>query len=83
MQPYQEEYIANLKEIGALSALKKPDGISFDAYREKVRGDRKQVEQKIRRNMELLRSGLFPALDHLLESDEAGREELFVLPAGC
>ncbi|MCI8389849.1 MAG: hypothetical protein HFI35_03940 [Roseburia sp.] len=77
MQPYQEEYIANLKEIGALSALKKPDGISFDAYREKVRGDRKQVEQKIRRNMELLRSGLFPALDHLLESDEAGREELF------
>ena len=55
MQPYQEEYIANLKEIVALSARRKPDGSSFDAYWEKMCKSRQEIGEKLKRNMELLR----------------------------
>ena len=76
MQPYQEEYIANLKEIVALSARRKPDGSSFDAYWEKMCKSRQEIGEKLKRNMELLRGGLFPVLDHLPGSDAAVNEEL-------
>lgn len=78
MQPYQEEYIANLKDIAALAARKKTEGRSFEAYREKLTADRAQIEQKVGRNMELLRAELFPLLDHL---PEAGEEQISDLQA--
>ena len=73
MQPYQEEYIANLREIAALAARKKTEGYSLTGYQEALVKNRMLIVQKVERNMELLREGLFPLLDHLLE---AGEEEL-------
>ena len=70
MQPYQEEYIANLKDIAANTARKKPEGLFFEAYQAELSANRGQIEQKVMRNMELLKGELFPLLDHLLEADE-------------
>lgn len=78
MQPYQEEYIANLKDIAALAARKKTEGCSFEDYMARLAQDRDLLEQKAARNMELLRTQLFPLLDHL---PEAGAEELAGLQA--
>lgn len=76
MQPYQEEYIANIKEITALTARKIPKGQSFEAYYAACLEDRGQVEQKAKRNMEILRTKLFPVLDHMREADEEELAEL-------
>lgn len=76
MQPYQEEYIANLREIAALAARKKTEGRSFEAYQEEWAADREKIRQKVNRNMELLRTELFPLLDHLLEAGAEEREQL-------
>ena len=76
MQPYQEEYIANLRDIAALAARKKPEGFSFEAYQTELAENRVRIEQKVARNMELLRGELFPLLDHLLEADEAALAQL-------
>ena len=69
MQPYQEEYIANIKDITALTARKIPKGQSFEAYYALCLEDRMQAERKAKRNMEILRSRLFPALDYMPEAD--------------
>ncbi len=76
MQPYQEEYIANLRKIAALAARKKTEGHSVESYQEALTGNRLQIAQKVARNMELLREGLFPLLDHLLEAGEEELQEL-------
>lgn len=76
MQPYQEEYIANIKEITALTARKIPKGQSFEAYYAACQEDRIQVEQKTERNMELLRTRLLPVLDHMPEADSETLAEL-------
>lgn len=76
MQPYQEEYIANTKAITALNARRIPRGESFEAYYEAILADRRQVEEKVTRNMELLRAELFPVLDHMLEADSGKLAEL-------
>lgn len=78
MQSYQEEYIANTKELTVLTARRIPEGQSFEEYYAVCMEDRRQAEQKARRNMELLRTELFPRLDHL---PEAGEEELAGLSA--
>ena len=76
MQPYQEEYIANIKDIAVLTARKKPGSHTFEEYEEELLGAVKQVEQKVLRNMALLRDKLFPDLDHLLESSPQELQEL-------
>lgn len=76
MQPYQEEYIANLREVAALTAPIKPEGMTFEVYERRLAQNEELARQKVKRNMELLRCGLFPALDHLFES---GGEELDAL----
>lgn len=76
MQPYQEEYIASLKDISALRTRKHPGNLSFDEYLEEVFRDRMQAEQKIKRNMELLRGELFPVLDHIHNISEDKLQEL-------
>lgn len=73
MQSYQEEYIANVKDIAALTAHKSPGGRSFEEYLEELLANRQEAEQKTNRNMELLREGLQPTLEHLFE---AGAQEL-------
>lgn len=76
MQPYQEEYIKNLKDIAALAAQISPVGESFEDYQTRLSRRRVRVEEKISRNMELLKTKLFPLLDHLPEAGETEREEL-------
>lgn len=76
MQPYQEEYIANLKDIAALAARKKTEGCSFEEYHSKLVKNRERIEEKAARNMELLRQELFPLLDHLPEADAEALQEL-------
>jgi len=78
MRPYQEEYIANIEEIIALTERRKPGALTFEAFAEELRRNEQLAAEKARRNMELLREGLFPALDRLFEADEeelAGMEE--------
>lgn len=76
MQPYQEEYVANLKEIAALATRKKTEGRSFERYLEALEENRIRIARKVERNMELLRMELFPLLDHL---PQAGEEEIQAL----
>ena len=76
MQPYQEEYIANIREIAALADRIRPGKLSFAAYELRLRQSGGLVREKIRRNMELLRQGLFPMLDHLFEAKPEELEEL-------
>lgn len=78
MQPYQEEYIANLKDSAAHRTWKrKGQGEqSFEEWLERERKDRQRAEEKAKRNMELLRKGLFPVLDHIFEADRETLAEL-------
>lgn len=76
MQPYQEEYIANLKDIATLMAHKRPCGRSYETYLGDLYRDRQLTAEKIQRNMELLRDGLFPLLDNLFEASEKDLENL-------
>lgn len=76
MQPYQEEYIANLKDIAVLTAHKNPEGRSYEAYRNELDRCRNLTTEKIARNMELLRDKLFPLLDSLFAASETDLEDL-------
>ena len=76
MQPYQEEYIANLKEISLLSVQRGQDAPCFEAYLEGQRQRRARMEQVVARNMSLLRENLFPLLDRLFEAGDAQLVEL-------
>lgn len=76
MRPYQEEYIANLKNIAMLTARKKSESRSFEEYVDKLLCDEEQAERKMKCNMELLRDELFPVLDHMYEADEKTLQEL-------
>ncbi|MDE7478740.1 MAG: hypothetical protein K2M91_12495, partial [Lachnospiraceae bacterium] len=76
MQPYQEEYIANLRDITALSARQNLDGHSFETYQKALLQNRLLIEAKINRNIELLRDGLFPLFDRLFEAAPEELDEL-------
>ena len=76
MQPYQEEYTANLNAIAALTARKKVQGRSFEDYLDQLLADRERAEELVRRNMALLRENLFPVLDHLFEMGDKVLNEL-------
>ena len=45
MQPYQDEYIANLKEISTLTARQKPRGLSFEEYLKELLENRERAQQ--------------------------------------
>ena len=92
MQPYQDEYIANLKEISTLTARQKPRGLSFEEYLKELLENRERAQQLSKRNMELLRNNLFPVLDHLFAAGDkvcselqefAGRTAERAQRAGC
>lgn len=76
MQRYQEEYIENLKDIAALAAHVKPKDGSFAAYQRELTARRQYVESRAARNMELLKTKLFPLLDHLPEAEPEELQEL-------
>lgn len=76
MQPYQEEYIANLKDIATLMAHNSPHGYSYETYLENSNRDKLHITEKTQRNVDLLRDGLFPILDHLFEATDEEVKEL-------
>jgi len=76
MQSYQEEYIANIKEITSLTARRKPEDVSFDSYVERLLRDESRRGEIAARNMELLRSGLTPAMEHILTAKEQDLRDL-------
>ena len=59
MQLYQQEYIANLKEIVMLTMGERREKLSFEAYLEQSDRKRRRGEELVKRNMKLLREGLF------------------------
>lgn len=76
MQPYQEEYIANLKEVSGLIPWGEQTSQSFQAYLEKQQQYRKQQKNTVERNMTLLRENLFPMLDRLFEVEGQELQDL-------
>lgn len=73
MQPYQEEYLANLRQFAALTQRKPPEEMPFEEYTRRMLDDSKRIAQLSQRNIELLRGHLFPMLDNLFN---AGPEDL-------
>ena len=83
MQPYQEEYIANLKDIAANTARKKPEGLSFEAYQAELSANRGQIEQKVMRNMELLKGAAGVCRQTVSVRRGTGRRALLPYPSGA
>lgn len=74
MEPYQEEYIANLREIGALSHRRQLSGeMPADCRLSRIRTRQRQLAA---RNMVLLRENLFPVLDNLPQAGPQVMEDL-------
>lgn len=76
MQPYQEEYLANLRQFNTLTQRKPPEGLSFQQYSAQLLEDSEQIARLSERNMELLRDGLFPMLDDLFHASAEPLKEL-------
>lgn len=76
MRPYQEEYLDNLRQFAALSRRKRPGELPCGEYVAQMAETRAKIIQLSQRNMELLRTGLFPILDDLFG---AGEEEISAL----
>lgn len=77
MQPYQEEYIANLRDIAALTARKGKQDLSYEEYLDRTEREKRQAEERAKHNMKLLRECLFPVLDHIFDADKEELESLF------
>ncbi len=78
MQPYQEEYIQNLKEMITLAERKMAAGCSFEEYQERLSEERQKKKEIAERNRNLLRENLFPLFDNLFDAKEeemSGLEE--------
>ena len=69
MRPYQEEYIANVKQFIALSLLPTAEDVTPDGYAARIDGIRAQRRGLVQRNMELLRGSLLPELDLISGAD--------------
>lgn len=76
MQPYQEEYLDNLRQFAALSQRGRPGELTCEQYAARLTQDRAQIVRLGKRNMELLRTGLFPMLDDLLDATEEERRDV-------
>lgn len=76
MRPYQEEYLANLRQFATLTQRKRPEGLSFAQYSAQLREDSRQIVRLSQRNMELLRGHLFPMLDDLFRASQDQLREL-------
>lgn len=69
MEPYQEEYISNIREIITLTPRRSPSDGSLEDYAHRLAEEAVRREMLTERNMELLRSRLFPTLDGLFQAD--------------
>lgn len=76
MRPYQAEYLDNLRQFATLSQRKRPGELTCEEYAAQMAENRAQIIRLGQRNMELLRTGLFPVLDNLFDAGEADLKEL-------
>lgn len=76
MRPYQEEYVENVKEYVSLTLRPGPQEKTTEEYARRVRDELERRRRLVRRNMDLLRGELLPALDRLSEADEEERRAL-------
>lgn len=76
MQPYQEEYIANVKEFVSLNLRPGPEDRTPEEYADRLLAQRTRRQELGSRNMELLRTRLLPDLDHLSGADAEERRSL-------
>ena len=65
MQPYQKEYLDNVRRFDTLFQRPRPEGLDFEAYLAQARAAREEILRLSRRNMELLRTELFPSMESL------------------
>lgn len=71
MQPYQTEYIDNLRAIAALSVWQPEQGQTLESFTAQVQRKDSELQRLEKRNIELLRTGFFPALDDLFSAPDA------------
>ena len=65
MRPYQEEYLENRRQFDALFQRRQSKELGFETYMAQARADREEILRLSRRNMELLRTELFPSMEGL------------------
>lgn len=68
MQPYQEEYLSNLRQFAVLSQRERPGELTCGEYAAQMEENRAKITRLGQRNMDLLRTGLFPMLDDLFDA---------------
>ncbi|MBQ4258522.1 MAG: hypothetical protein II713_05935 [Clostridia bacterium] len=71
MQPYQEEYIRNLKEIADLRRFYRDEEPDFERWYQNRKACDDRIRALSRENNELLGRELFPSLDGLFGADGA------------
>lgn len=76
MQAYQTEYIANLRAIVALSVWKPEEGQNAADFAAQVQKKDGELHRLEKRNIELLRDNLFPALDNLFSASDERLQSL-------
>ena len=76
MQPYQEEYLDNLRQFDTLFQRRQSKELDFEAYAAQAQADREEILRLSRRNMELLRTKLFPSMESLYGWDPQQVAEL-------
>ena len=76
MEPYQKEYLENLRQFATLSQRERPGKLSRQEYTAQMEENRAQILRLKKRNMELLRSHLFPTLDNLFAAGPDKVKEL-------
>ena len=76
MQPYPEDYLETVRRFNDLLQRPRRAGLSFEAYLARARADREEILRLSRRNMELLRTELFPAMEGLYGWDPRQVAEL-------
>lgn len=65
MEPFETQYIQNVREIAALRDLGTADGTTFEAWYEKRLSSDARISELKAENMSLLNRSLFPILDDL------------------
>ena len=74
MQPYQEEYLANLEKIARLTAQGRAEEGTPEEFAARLEREEREKREILGKNMALLRQELFPALDSAAALTEAERQ---------